>query len=189
MTQAKSIYYPPGGILIWLIIAIELLTFSVGIIVYIYHAHQTPEVFAAGQQSLNTQIGFINTLILLTSGFFMALCVQQVKRGELLKSQTSLVVAILLGIAFVLLKMTEYRIKLDLGLDLTASPFFTYYWLLTGFHFMHVVTGLVILAILFLKLQRGAYDSSNFLDLETGGAFWHQCDIIWLLLFPVLYLL
>ncbi len=185
----KKFFYPPGGILIWIIILVEIITFSAGIIAFAWQSSLSPEVFETSQRTLNIKIGLINTLFLLISGFFVADSVRYLKEGNKSKSQKWMWIAMLFGLGFLVLKGIEYAGKLQAGFDLTHDAFFTFYWLLTGFHFLHVLTGLVILSILTLKIRSGVYHKNNFFDIETGAAFWHMCDIIWLLLFPVLYLL
>ncbi|MCF8252090.1 MAG: cytochrome c oxidase subunit 3 [Saprospiraceae bacterium] len=185
----KKFFYPPGGILIWMIILVELVTFTAGIGAFVWQRSLAPGLFAESQQHLSTTTGLINTLVLLTSGYFMAEAVRFLKLGETRESLRRMLAALLLGIAFLTIKGNEYAGKLAQGLDLTHDTFFTFYWLLTGFHFMHVLAGSVIISVLALKTRRGAYHQNNYLDIETGAAFWHLCDIIWLLLFPVLYLM
>lgn len=185
----KNFFYPPGGILIWIIIVIEVVTFCAGIIAFAWQSNLSPEVFEVSQSTLNTKIGLVNTLLLLTSGFFVAESVRYLKIGDRLKSQKWMSGTMLFGVGFLILKGFEYVDKLQHGFDLTHDGFFTFYWLLTGFHFLHVLVGLVILLVLTLEMRKGVYHENNFLDIETGAAFWHMCDIIWLLLFPFLYLL
>lgn len=188
-TNHKNFFYPPGGILIWIIILIEVITFSAGIIAFAWQDRLSVELFDTSQAALHVPLGLVNTLLLLTSGFFVAEAVRHLKTGKSAKSQQWMWIAMIFGLGFLLLKGIEYADKLQQGLDLTHNAFFTYYWLLTGFHFLHVLTGLVILLVLTLKMRQGFYHAHNYLDIETGAAFWHMCDIIWLLLFPVLYLL
>ena len=185
----KKFFYPPGGILIWIVILVEVITFCAGIIAFAWQRNSSVEIFDKAQRSLQLEIGIVNTLLLLISGFFLAEAIRFIKAGDTAKSQKWIGIAILFGIGFLVLKGIEYADKIQHGLDLTHNAFYTYYWLLTGFHFLHVVTGLVILSVLTLKMHRGIYHENNFFDIETGAAFWHMCDMIWLLLFPVLYLL
>ncbi|HMX39336.1 MAG TPA: cytochrome c oxidase subunit 3 [Saprospiraceae bacterium] len=185
----RRFLYPPGGILIWLIISVELVTFGAGLVVFGWQRSHALQEFSASRRLLDPSIGFANTLILLTSGFLLAEAVHKLRSGATAQSRWRVWAALALGLAFLLLKSSEYAAKLAQGLDLGYSPFFTFYWLLTGFHFFHVLTGVVILAVLALKIGRGAYHAANTQDVETGAAFWHLCDLIWLLLFPILYLL
>jgi len=185
----KSFYYPPGGILIWIIILLELVTFSAGIIAFTFQSNLFPEMYSISKEELNVHIGFANTLILLTSGFFIAQSLQHLKAANEAKSQNFMWVGMLFGLAFMILKSYEFVDKMEHGFDLSYNAFFMYYWLLTGFHFMHVLVGLIILFVLVSNVRKGVYSKDNFLDVEAGASFWHMCDLIWLILFPVLYLL
>jgi nitric oxide reductase NorE protein len=184
----KSFYYPPGGILIWIIILVELVTFSAGIIAFSYQSHLYPEIFQSSKEALNVHIGFANTLILLTSGFFVAQSIRDLREGNSKRSQKLMWIAIGLGCLFLTLKGYEYFDKIEHGFGFTHDSFFMFYWMLTGFHFLHVLVGLVILIALTLQIRKGLYSQDNFLDVETGASFWHMCDLIWLILFPMLYL-
>ena len=99
-----------------------------------------------------------------------------------------MLLTILFGIFFLLVKYFEYNSKIESGLTLNSNSFFTYYWLLTLFHVVHVVVGLVILGFFYFGIRKQE-QSVQIEDVEAGAAFWHMCDLIWLLLFPVIYLL
>ncbi len=182
----KNIYYPPGGILLWIIILLELLTFGVALIVLVFSTRENPEMYHQSALHLNKTFGAINTVFLLTSGFFMANAVQEYKKNNLDKTNRFITLTMIGGLLFLMLKGFEYYEKIQAGLVLGYDSFFNFYWLLTGFHVIHVLVGLVIL--LFLKKAIGK-TSSTLEDVEASAAFWHMCDLIWLLLFPVLYLI
>jgi nitric oxide reductase NorE protein len=185
----KNILYPPGGILMWIVISVEVLTFTLALIAFSWERMSEVQLFNSSQGLLSVPMGTANTIILLSSGFFMAEAIQKLKEGNSKKSCFLMIVTMVLGAAFLILKSFEYNEKLTMGIGLGYNSFFTYYWLLTGFHFIHVLVGLVILLFLFFKVRNGFYCKDNILDVESGGAFWHMCDIIWLLIFPVIYLL
>ncbi len=185
----KKFFYPPGGILIWIIILIEVITFCAGIIAFLWQRSLTLDLFEEAKSTVNINIGLTNTLLLLISGYFVAESVRILKFGNSWKSLKSMWMAMIFGIGFLILKGLEYWVKLEQGFDLTYNTFYTYYWLLTGFHFLHVLVGLIILSVLSFKIKRGDYNENKFYDIEPGAAFWHMCDIIWLLLFPIIYLL
>ncbi|KAA3612991.1 MAG: nitric oxide reductase [Calditrichaeota bacterium] len=185
----KNIFYPPGGILIWMIITLEVLTFAIALFAFAIQRIDNLEMFNSSRQQLNILIGTINTIVLLSSGFFMAESLHKLKKGENKKSQFRMIAAIALGTVFLVLKAIEFNTKIEQGIGLEHNLFFTFYWLLTGFHFIHVFIGLIILIYLFIKIKNGYYNKENYFDVETGGAFWHMCDLIWMMLFPVLYLL
>ncbi len=175
--------------LIWIIISIELITFILGIAAFLYRKQGEYELFAQAQTLLDKDLGTINTMLLITGGFFMAQALQQLKNDQSLKSLRNIRLASLMGFAFLFIKGYEYYDKILHGYTLETNNFFTFYWLLTGFHFLHVLVSLVILLALAKGIRRGTYNRLHYEDVEAGGAFWHMCDLIWLLLFPVLYLL
>lgn len=187
-TGYKSIYYPPGGILLWIIIFLELITFGLGLMAIVYYGRLEPELFQLSRQQLNAGIGMVNTLFLLTSGYMMAMAVHRFREGQFQKSVKYIQLTLVGGGLFVALKGYEYFEKLSGGIDMEGNMFFTLYWLLTGFHLVHVLVGMVILGWMLFKMK-AVYADITLTDLEAGGAFWHMCDLIWLLLFPALYLI
>jgi nitric oxide reductase NorE protein len=182
----KNIYYPPGGILMWIIIFLELITFGMALIAFVHYGAQEPEVFHQSKLQLNTTIGAINTLFLLTSGLFIANAVSFYKEGNTKKMSLFFKLAMLGGFLFLLLKSFEYYTKIESGITLETNTFFSFYWLLTGFHIIHVLMGLIILFITGRSIRK---NNAKLENVEASATFWHMCDIIWLLLFPVLYLI
>lgn len=183
--KAKKIYYPPGGLLIWIIIFLELITFGMGIIAFVYYGKQDPSTFHSSRLTLNKTIGVFNTVLLLTSGYFMAEAVKWYKEFNQKKAKVYLSLTIIGGLLFIVLKIIEYYQKIQIGISLDTNYFYTFYWLLTAFHLVHVAVGIVILFFIYQKIS-----ARNILDdFEASAAFWHMCDLIWLLLFPTLYLL
>ena len=184
----KSIFYPPGGILIWIVIYVELITFGMAIAGMAYYGSQEREKFHLDSQLLNRPIAAINTILLLTGGFFAAKAVQYFKENKSEKTAQFLLWAIFSGLGFLALKLVEYSQKLEAGLTMDHSSFFMNYWLLTGFHWLHVLVGVVILFFM-RRVVIKKKENTSLEDLEASTAFWHMCDLIWLLLFPILYLL
>lgn len=184
----KSIYYPPGGILLWIIIYLELITFGMGLISFVFYSRENLELFHSSRLALNKTIGVINTLLLLTSGFCMAETVKYVKQNNIKKAALFLKLTNAGGVLFIVLKATEYYQKIHAGISLNTNLFYTYYWLLTAFHLVHVMAGLVILVFVFSGISKNTA-TINLENMEASAAFWHMCDLIWLLLFPVFYLL
>ncbi len=184
----KNIWYPPGGILIWIIIFLELFTFGAALIAMVYYGNQELELFHNSSLKLNTTYGMINTLFLLTSGYFMAISVSEIKKGNKEKFKKLLLFTMFFGGLFLCLKSFEYYEKLNEGLDIGYNTFFTFYWMLTLFHVIHVIVGLVILATVYFGIRK---EKSNMSieDVEASATFWHMCDLIWMMLFPVIYLL
>lgn len=184
----KNMYYPPGGILMWIVIFLELITFGMALVAMAAYSKDEPEVFHNSRLLLNTTYGTINTLFLITSGFFMALSVRYLKDGNAKKSSLYLKLTMLGGLLFLILKTIEYNAKIHAGLTLEYNTFFSFYWMLTLFHVIHVLVGLVILTIVYFDLKKKK-EQTNLDDFEASAAFWHMCDLIWLLLFPIIYLI
>jgi nitric oxide reductase NorE protein len=185
-SQYKNIFYPPGGILIWIIIFLELITFSMGLIALVIFSKEDPDLFHKSRLALNKSIGALNTIVLLSSGFCMAQTVNFIKKENIGKAKYYLKWTMSGGMVFMLFKAIEYYQKLQDGIDLNTNLFYTFYWLLTAFHLVHVAVGLVILIFMYKNIRQAKFNPD---DIEAGAAFWHMCDLIWLLLFPVLYLL
>ncbi len=183
-----SFFYPPGGLLIWIVIYLELFTFGAALIAMLVYAKDEPELFHNSRLMLNTTFGAVNTLFLLCSGLFMALGISALKTGRTNKAKQYLLFTILGGVLFLVLKSVEYHDKIQDGLTMGYNTFFSFYWMLTLFHVIHVVVGLVILLWFLIKLYKNP-KSLELIDAEAGAAFWHMCDLIWLMLFPLLYLI
>lgn len=180
---------PPGGVLVWMIVGIELITFAAGLGVFVAEGRSAEASFRAGRDLLNQHLALANTLILLTGGWCMAECLASLRRGARRAAGSWILAAIATGVVFLALKSFEYAEKIGLGARFGDDPFFTLYFALTGFHFLHVLVAVVLLAIMERAIRRGAYTRDDHADVEATGIFWHMCDLIWLLIYPVIYLL
>jgi nitric oxide reductase NorE protein len=185
--KTVSIFYPPGGLLIWIVIYLELLTFGVAIVAISYFGTKYRVSFHHDSQLLHRGIATVNTLLLLSSGYFAAKGVWNFKQHNNKKAGQLFLWTILLGFGFLALKSIEFYWKIQEGYSMDYSTFFTYYWLLAGFHWVHVLVGLVILFFVRRSMLNKNKEAS-LEDIEAGVAFWHMCDLIWLLIFPILYL-
>jgi nitric oxide reductase NorE protein len=184
----KNVFYPPGGILMWIIIYLEMVTFGIALVFMALNARAEPEVFHQSRLLLNTTYGAINTIFLLSSGWCMAQSVHFLKAKNFAKSKLFMRLTLLGGLLFLGLKAVEYVDKMEAGLTIGYNSFFSYYWMLTLFHVIHVVVGIIILLVLGRTLSKKP-QTLKIADYESGAAFWHMCDLIWLLLFPIIYLL
>ncbi len=171
----------PGDLMMWILIVSELLVFGAALIAFLGVRATDPAGFAADQALLDRTAGAINTVVLVTSGLCAALAVSARERNDRPTVRRWLLAASLLGGVFLLVKGLEYWHKAALGIGLETSPFFTFYYLITGFHAAHVVAGIVILGLV------AVYDSTR--NMETAATFWHMVDLVWVLLFPIIYLL
>jgi len=188
-TNSKNFYYPPGGILIWIIIVLELITFMAGLSAYAIYRSNNVELVQESQHHLSALIGTINTIILITGGYFMAIGIRKIKAGYNEQAAKMILYAIITGLLFLMLKGYEYYDKIIDGIGMSTNTFFSFYWLITGFHFIHVTIAIIILLALYISIKKNKYSKDDYFDVETGGAFWHLCDLIWIVVFPLFYLL
>jgi len=185
--------YPPGDFAIWIIIYIELLTFGLFFIGYIYSRRGDVELFNASQTLLDSRAGFINTIILITSSYFVVKAVDAIKKLEtkkaIIHAKNWLIAAMSFGAIFLIIKAIEFVGKYQEGINLSTNTFFMFYFLLTMFHFLHVMLGIIILFNLYNKTKIGGYTKDNHRGLETGASYWHMVDLLWIVLFPLIYII
>ncbi|MBT4763176.1 MAG: nitric oxide reductase [Bdellovibrionaceae bacterium] len=187
--DVSSLFYPHGGLMIWMFVVLELLVFGMAFGVYFYLKNQEPNLFYESQAHLNQQLATINTLLLISSGYVLAIANRGYKQFSSKTTALLILITATLGIAFLIIKLSEYKEKMDAGLNLGVNSFYDVYWLLTGFHAAHVLVGIIILfyfSYLFFSNKHNSEGDTNF---DTVAVYWHMCDIIWILLFPIIYLL
>jgi len=180
---------PPGGMIIWVFIFMELLAFGLAFIVFSVLRSKSLAIFESSQAELDQALALVNTLVLVTSGYFVVLangCSDRGNRGQAVRWLGG---AIALGAVFVTVKLVEYQDKIAHGLTTGVNQFFDFYWLLTAFHLFHVLLGMLVLAYMARKIAKNEAFAAEDFNLRTGSAFWHMCDLIWVLLFPILYLI
>lgn len=171
----------PGELIMWVLIVSELAVFGAGLLIFLIIRLGDPEGFAASQDQLHRVSAAINTAVLVTSGWFAARAARDAEHGRTGPTRVNLGLAGLLGIVFLVLKGWEYADAAANGLGFEAHTFFTFYWLLTGFHAAHVIFGVGILALVAIRARAD--------HVEAGAQFWHMVDLVWVILFPIIYLL
>ncbi|MDR6774598.1 cytochrome c oxidase subunit 3 [Azospirillum sp. BE72] len=174
----------PGNLMMWILIFSELAVFGVAFIGFAIARVLDPATFAAGQAHLNGTLGALNTMVLVTSGYLAARAVAAGRRGAAKQARRAMLAAAAVGSVFLAVKAVEYSATLGAGLTIDSDTFFTLYFLLTGFHALHVVLGIVIL----LLVSRSGPETLVE-NLETGAAFWHMVDLVWVILYPLVYLI
>ncbi|MCP3374515.1 cytochrome c oxidase subunit 3 family protein [Bradyrhizobium cajani] len=170
----------PGDPMIWVLIFSELAAFGLFLGAFIVARAIHPAMFAAGQATLDAHLAGLNTIVLVTSGWAAARGTAAARAGDKRAARGWLLGAMALGGVFIAIKLFEYAGEIGQGIGLETSSFFTLYFLLTGFHLLHVGLGIVILAV----VSRGAEAAG----VETGTAFWHMVDLLWIVMFPIIYL-
>ncbi|MCX8953643.1 cytochrome c oxidase subunit 3 [Ruegeria sp. NA] len=181
MSETSFIDELPGELLMWVLIISELLVFGAGLIAFMGVRLTDPAGFAEAQSHLYRTGAAFNTAILVTSGYLAAQALNWRRAAFRFKARLALTGAAVLGIAFLVIKSVEYAGKAGQGITYETHPFFMFYYLLTGFHAAHVLAGVCILLLVAWR-----DDPRN---IEAGAQFWHMVDLVWILLFPVIYLL
>lgn len=178
-----------GDLFIWYVIALELATFCVLFLAFAFTRVRHLALFNAGQQQLDLSAGALNTALLISASWAVARAVRATHAHARGAALGWLGAAWVLGAGFVLFKLLEYADKAAQGIGLSTNLFFDFYFILTGFHLLHVLAGLLALALTALGLARQRGPALDAHALETAGAFWHLVDLLWLILFPLVYVM
>lgn len=178
-----------GDLAVWLIILAELLAFGILFLSYAFARTFDVALFNASQRTLDLNFGAVNTALLITGSWCVVRAVQAVKREASAMGARWLMAGLACGLGFVVIKLMEFSAKAEAGIDLSTNTFYMFYILLTGFHFFHVLAAMVFLTILLVKTRAGRYGKHNHHALETGAAFWHMVDLLWIVLFPLIYVM
>jgi nitric oxide reductase NorE protein len=179
----------PGVDGVWVFIGADSVIFAILFLTYMQDRLKNPGLFEASRHTLNMNLGGIDTLILLTSSCSVALAIQALKRDLTERVPRYLLGGVLTGLMFVVSKSIEYFEKFAHGLTPGTNPFYMWYFTLTGIHLAHVLLGTSLLAFLWVRSRRGAFSSSHRAVPESVASFWHLVDLLWIVLFPLLYLM
>ena len=179
----------PGDFAIWIFIFAELLVFGIFFMIYAIVRVQNLELFNQYQDTLNREIGAINTLLLITASYFVVMAVHAIRENRVGACVRWLYASLGAGTGFLVLKIIEFNAKFSAGIDLNTNPFYFFYLSLTGFHFLHVILGMVILMAIVIKAQLGKYSAREHTGVETGASYWHMVDLVWIILFPLVYVI
>ena len=184
----------------WLFLVTEILFFGGLFLAYMIYRIQYPEAFAEASHHLNVVLGGINTAVLIGSSLTMAMAVWAAQLGKREAQMAFLALTMVLGLTFLGIKAVEYSHKFEEGLipganfrfdgdAQHAQLFFSLYFVMTGLHALHMVIGLAIMAVLFVMAYKGRFTKAYHTPVEVSGLYWHFVDIVWIFLFPLLYLI
>ena len=171
----------------WVLIFGDMAMFAFVFADYLADRANDADVYRRAQATLDRNLGALNTLLLLTSSLLVAQAVRRMRagaRGAALMIGGALVCAL----GFVGVKVVEYHDKLHAGLRPSTNGFFTFYYVLTGLHLFHVVLGIGVLLFLVVQARRPVLAGQRLAWVEGGACFWHMVDLLWIMLFPLLYL-
>lgn len=173
---------------LWFFITADTMAFGLFFLLFTLGRMAQPELYSASAQQLSVGLGVINTLILLTSGWLMALAVEAAREGVRARVLRHLVLAMLVGMGFAITKVFEYHTKIKANITMLTNEFFMYYFAFTGVHFLHFLIGIGALLFLLAKARHDAIDDKFRVWIESGATYWHMVDLLWIMLFPLLYL-
>lgn len=185
VTVKKHIPGEPG---VWLFLLGDMVIFGLFFTVFLYHRGQDVPLYLESQKALDQNIGIINTLLLLTSSWFVVTAVRMARK-DISRAGVWIALAFFCGLGFVINKFFEYKAKLQAGITLFTNDFYMYYYIFTGIHLWHVVLGLGVLTCMWRLTRLKSPSSRHIAFLEGGASFWHLVDVLWIILFPLLYLL
>ncbi|MCU7837878.1 MAG: cytochrome c oxidase subunit 3 family protein [Candidatus Thiodiazotropha sp. (ex Troendleina suluensis)] len=181
--------YPPGDLAIWVFILAELGAFAAFFGSYAFTRMKNVELFNHYQMTLDKDAALINTFALITSSYFVVRAVAAIRDSDSRGCVRWLVAALVMGAIFLVVKSQEYAHHIGEGITLSTNTFYMFYLSLTFFHFMHVIMGMLILAAVAVKAKRGCYSAEQHTGVETGASYWHMVDLVWLILFPLVYVM
>jgi len=185
---------------VWLFLATEILMFGGLFVGYIIFHGLYPDMFAEGAKHLDWRLGALNTLVLIMSSFTMASGVHYAQTNQKDKCVRSLAITVICGLIFLCIKYVEYHHKFQDGLfpgkffsnteaeHANLAMYFSFYFCMTGLHASHVIAGMGVITWVMLRARKGEFNSDYYTPVEGVGLFWHLVDLIWIYLFPLLYL-
>ena len=186
---------------VWIFMVTEILMFGGLFVAFAIFNNLYPEVFEEGAKFLDWKLGAVNTVVLLTSSLTMALGIHYIQTDKRDAAFWSLVFTILCGAVFMVIKYFEYSHKFHLGLFpgsefafqgdtevKNLALFFSFYFCMTGLHGIHVLAGMGLISWVTYRHYKGEFNPNYFTAVEGVGLFWHIVDLIWIYLFPLLYL-
>jgi nitric oxide reductase NorE protein len=179
----------PGEAGAWIFILGDMAVFAVFFCVYLVERGKDRSLFEHAQQTLNADLGALNTLVLLVSSMLVVLAARAVRSSSHRELAPRLFLgALACGGCFIVVKAFEYHEKIAAGVTPATNDFYMYYFVLTGLHLVHLVFGMVVLAVLWRFSTRPGLSKHQLAFVEGGACFWHMVDLLWIVLFPLLFL-
>jgi nitric oxide reductase NorE protein len=183
----KARVHLPGDANMWFFVLGDLVIFSSYFVIFMIYRNQERDVFLASQQHLSLHIGVFNTLVLLASSWFVARAVQVTREGDHLRAVRLIICGGACGVLFALLKGYEWSAEIAGGYTFPSNNFFMFYYMLTGVHLFHVLLGLVFLGVAYRELRTRALPRTSM--VETSATYWHMVDLLWIVIFALLYVM
>jgi nitric oxide reductase NorE protein len=182
---SKRVRFVPGQPDMWAFVLFETLVFTGYFGFYLFYRARSPELFLHSQAQLDLRIGVFNTLVLLLSSWSVARCVQSSRVGAYRAALRDVYITVAFAAVFLFFKVFEWARLVRMGNGFDSNDFFTYYYFLTGIHFVHLLIGFVVLGVVIYQLRSPARRSQEL--VETCATYWHTVDFLWVLIFALLY--
>lgn len=178
----------PGESGTWVFLFGDMLVFGTFFATFLVERAKAPEVFESSRKTLHLGVGLTNTLILLTSSLCVVIALGALRSGARHIARSAVLAAMICGALFALFKVFEYHSLVTNGHGVGANHFYLYYFILTGVHLFHVCVGMAVLAFVLAQTRRREIGETRMAVVEGGACFWHLVDLLWIALFPLLYL-
>ncbi|MEH6627163.1 MAG: cytochrome c oxidase subunit 3 family protein [Motiliproteus sp.] len=179
----------PGNGAVWVGIFAEMSEFALMFLVYFIAKVHYPEVFDQGPLRLHTTAGVLNTLALLTSSYCVAKAMKSVRMDRIPQAIRWLWGTIIAAVAYLIIKAWEYQWNIEQGIEVDTNLFFTVYYYMTFNHFLHVFWGGGAILWAIMRLKNGGYTAERHEGMEAIASYWHMIDLVWIVIFPLLYVL
>lgn len=187
-SHSASHRHLPGEPGIWVMVFSDMIVFSIFFATFLAHRAENVEIFERSRAEMERGYGLLNTVLLLTSSWLVAEAVSRVRKEISTGVRPMLMGAIMCGFAFVISKVFEYGGKIRAGITLNTNEFYTFYYMFTGIHLLHVFIGIGVLVFIMVLASKERCSSAGVSTIESGAIFWHLVDLLWVVLFALLYL-
>jgi nitric oxide reductase NorE protein len=185
--QSGHAAHLPGDAAMWVMVLGDFVFFGAYFIIFMIHRAMAPELFLQSQQHLNLTIGVVNTLVLLASSWFIVRSVATARSGDYQGAVRLTYLGGACGVLFIAIKAYEWSAEIAAGHTMPANEFFLFYYMLTGVHLFHVGLGLLILGIVVRDLRNPRKRRVSM--VESGATYWHMVDLLWIVIFGLLYVM
>ena len=176
----------PGEEGVFIFVIIDMLVFAALFSSYVYERLKDTELYVQSQTYLSVNTGTFNTLVLLSSSWFLIVAIRALENQRRRLCLLFLALTMMCGMIFGISKGLEYKAKIAADISMFTNDFFMFYFIMTGLHFVHVAIGGIVLLVMFIKIRNkraGVY------GLESAATYWHMVDLLWIMIFPLLYIM
>jgi nitric oxide reductase NorE protein len=185
--RRDGVRHTPGEDGTWIFILGDMTIFSAFFVVYLVYRSRDVALFNDSSEQLRQVYGVINTLLLLTSSLLVVVGIRAIRRHARTIAPWCFIGAFICGLGFAAMKWLEYGDKIHHDITPNTNEFWMYFYVLTGLHFFHLLVGMLVLVYLTAKSRKPILTVKEFAFIEGGACFWHMVDLLWIVLFPLLY--